>query len=464
MIGGRLEAHVNNWAKLTSDRSILDAVTGYKIEFLPECYPPIQNKPVFQHKMSIVETNVIDSEISKLYQKGVIEQSHHERGQYISPIFIRPKKDGGFRMILDLSELNKNVEYHHFKMDTFQTTIQLVYKGCFMASIDLRDAYYSVPIDIEHRKYLKFSFNGKLWNFKCLPNGLSSGPRLFTKLLKPPFALLREKGHTVLGYIDDTIIIANSKEAAKKAITETVELLTELGFIVHTEKSQFSPVQQLKYLGFIIDSSNMTVTLPVDKKAKIVDMCTELYCQPAPTIRQVAKVIGNLVAAFPAVQFGPLYYRALECDKTMALKQNRGHFDRHMKLSHEAKQELNWWIHNINKSVKHINQRKPDLELETDASGLGWGATDLQTHTGGRWKQSENLLANENNINYLELVASFYGLKSFCADTVNTHVRLKLDNTTAVSYINNMGGTKSPKCNVLVKEMWEWCNQRNIWI
>ena len=169
VIGGRLEGHVNKWTKLTSDRSILDAVTGYKIEFLPECDPPIQNKPVFQHKMAVEETYVIDGEISKLHQKGVIEQSHHECGQYISPIFIRPKKDGGYRMILDLSELNKNVEYHHFKMDTFQTTIQLVYKDCFMASIDLRDAYYSVPINIEHRKYLKFSFNGKLWNFKCLP-------------------------------------------------------------------------------------------------------------------------------------------------------------------------------------------------------------------------------------------------------------------------------------------------------
>ena len=44
------------------------------------------------------------------------------------------------------------------------------------------------------------------------------------------------------------------------------------------------------------------------------------------------------------------------------------------------------------------------------------------------------------------------------------HVRLRLDNTTAVAYINHMGGSKSSRCNGLAKQMWEWCNQRHIWI
>lgn len=153
----------------------------------------------------------IDLEIQKLIEKNVIELSRFEKTQYVSPIFIRPKKDGGSRMILDLSELNKNVEYHKFKMDTFQNSTRLVTKDCFMASIDLRDAYYTVPIAPEHRKFLKFSWKGNLWQYKSLPNGLSSGPRIFTKILKPPFAHLRTQGHTVLGYLDDTLVIEKSK-------------------------------------------------------------------------------------------------------------------------------------------------------------------------------------------------------------------------------------------------------------
>ena len=87
-----------------------------------------------------------------------------------------------------------------------------------MASIDLRDAYYSVPIADIHQKYLKFIWKHNLCQFAALPNGLCSGPRLFTKLLKPPFAFLRRLGHIITGYIDDTLIVAASVEEANNAI------------------------------------------------------------------------------------------------------------------------------------------------------------------------------------------------------------------------------------------------------
>ena len=67
-------------------------------------------------------------------------------------------------------------------------------QNCYMASVDLRDAYYSVPIDKEYQKFLRFSWRGKLVQFTCLPNGLSCASRLFTKILKPVDA----------GYIDDS--------------------------------------------------------------------------------------------------------------------------------------------------------------------------------------------------------------------------------------------------------------------
>ena len=62
--------------------------------------------------------------------------------------------------------------------------------GCFMASLDIRDEYYTVPIHSTYQKYLKFSFNGQLFQFTCMPNGLACAPRLFTKLLKPVYGSL----------------------------------------------------------------------------------------------------------------------------------------------------------------------------------------------------------------------------------------------------------------------------------
>ena len=131
-------------------------MTGYKIEFKPGllCDHNWSHSP--EEKFNATEQCIIDNEIDKLLGKGVIEVTQHCRGEFISPIFIRAKKDGSHRMILNLKDLNTNVECHHFKMETLQSAIALMRPGCYMASIDLRDAYYSVPIDPDYKKYLKF--------------------------------------------------------------------------------------------------------------------------------------------------------------------------------------------------------------------------------------------------------------------------------------------------------------------
>ena len=68
-------------------------------------------------------------------------------------------------------------------MDTLNTIINLMQKDAYMASVDLKDAYYSVKVDEKFRKYLRFWWEGQLYQFTCLPNGLSSAPRLFTNII-----------------------------------------------------------------------------------------------------------------------------------------------------------------------------------------------------------------------------------------------------------------------------------------
>ena len=462
-VGGRLRLFSNEWQKLTSDTHILQAISAYKLEF--ENGPPLsQSRPPVPYRLKHDEKCAVDAEVEKLLSKDVIEISDHEGGQFISNIFTRPKKDGGHRMILDLSELNEYITYRHFKMDTFDTARSLITKNCYMASLDLRDAYYSVPIAESDRKYLKFFWNNTLYHFKALPNGLGSGPRLFTKILKPPLAALRSIGHVITGYIDDSLLVADTKEEAARAVTDSAKLLAQLGFIIHPEKSIFEPTQEIEYLGFVVNSNDMLVSLPQSKKLEISDSCASLLSAVNPKIRTVAKVIGKVVAAFPAVQYGPLHYRKLESDKTAALKANFGHFDRKMQLTDEAKSELQWWIQNIDQSFSCIYRGKPDIEISSDASGLGWGATNGSTHIGGRWNEFEAMIAARNEINYLELLAAFFALKSFCRDSRNIHVKMNIDNTTAVAYISHMGGSKSSTCNELAKQFWAWCIDRQIWV
>ena len=131
--------------------------------------------------------------MERLLAKEVIELVKHEPGEIIYPIFVRKKKDDRFHLILNLKEFNKSVTYTHFNMDTLQTIINLMSPNCFMASVDIKDAYYTIPEQEKHRKYLKFLWNGKLYQFTSIPNGLSCCPRLFTKILKPPLTALHKK-------------------------------------------------------------------------------------------------------------------------------------------------------------------------------------------------------------------------------------------------------------------------------
>lgn len=164
----------------------------YKIEFVAEL--PQQEVVPREISFSTQEQYIFEKKIEKLLHKGVIEETTHCVGEYISTISIRPKKDGTYRLILNLKSLNDHLEYHHFKMDTLQSAIRLMKQNCYMAPVDLRDAYYSVPIDKEYQKFLRFSWKGKLFQFTCLPNGLSCAPRLFTKILSLSMPPLRRRG------------------------------------------------------------------------------------------------------------------------------------------------------------------------------------------------------------------------------------------------------------------------------
>jgi len=455
---GKLREFMLCWRRITSDSNILNYVSGVKISFEGNSLP-VQTR----YRPSVFnryEEQIVQQEITTLLSKGVIEYSSHEAGEFISTIFLRPKSDGSFRMILNLQEFNKSVEYHHFKMDTLDTVVKLVKPGCYMASVDLKDAYYTVPIHRDHQKFLKFEFKGRLYKYTCLPNGLSSAPRIFTKMLKPVYSTLHNQGYISAGYIDDSYLQGDSIIECRQNILCTAKLFTELGFYVHPNKSVFIPTQKLVFLGFIIDSVNMIVSPTPDKIEKTVRACNQLLRKKSPSILDLARVIGLIISLFPGAEYGPLHYRILESDKTMALKNSSGNFNASMKMSEASINELKWWIVHAKHAKKCISYTTPTLLIQSDASKKGWGAVLNGNKIGGRWTPCEAC----KHINVLELQAALFGLKSFADDYKQTHIQLQLDNTTAVAYINNMGGSKSTELDNLAKELWEWAITRELWV
>ena len=194
-------------------------------------------------------------------------------------------------------------------MENLFNVSYLMVQNCFMTSIDLSDAYYSVNINESYRKYLRFIWNDKLYQFTCLSNGLTSAPRYFTKLMKPIFSSLRNQGLFSVYYLDDMWLMGRTLEECQLNMTKIYEMLNKAGFLINFEKSQLTLSQNIKFLGFYLDSISMTINLPVGKREKIVSMCSVLVSdsETKHKIRFVATVIGVLISCLPAVPFGALY-------------------------------------------------------------------------------------------------------------------------------------------------------------
>ena len=224
-----MQQFVPAWKDITDDPEVLDWVEHCHLEFIDDV-SPVQEPDYKVIKFNDTESAIIDSEIVKLLNKGVIVEAPHSQGEFVSSIFLRLKKNGvDYRMILNLKELNKSIVYRHFKMDSLKTATDLMTQGCFMASVDIKDAYYTVPIATEHQKYLKFMWRIKLYQYTCQPTGLASAPRIFTKLLKPVFNVLRQEGYLSSSYIDDCYLQGASYGECYDNVQETVMLLRELG-------------------------------------------------------------------------------------------------------------------------------------------------------------------------------------------------------------------------------------------
>ena len=187
-----------------------------------------------------------------------------------------------------------------------------------------------------------------------------------------------------------------------------IKLFQTLGFTVYSEpKSIFTPTERIEFLGFVINSVTMTITLSNSKKQKLSTLCANLL-SGATTIRTISQVLGKITSSFPATKFGRLHYRNFEVFKTRALKYHKNNFSAKVWLSQEAKANLRWWKNIIDKIYNRIIVPNPSVEIKTVASLNGWGAVMGSSSTGGLFSDEET----EDHINVLELKAILFSLKS----------------------------------------------------
>ncbi|XP_069107399.1 uncharacterized protein [Argopecten irradians] len=358
---------------------------------------PLVKKP-FQTRIpsSWVEgqdAHLIESEVQTMLEKNVIVKSFHCTGQFLSPVFLVPKKDGGNRPVINLKRLNSCVEYQHFQMEGVQSLKTLIQKDDFMVKLDLKDAYFTVPGPSNSSEISEVSLGGP--NIHVCGNafGLAPGPRFLHQTDETsgsphekdrcpngnllgrhdsyePIQGKAPDGHTLseipVGptrisdkhreisldpYSRDRIFRLSSQLNGNDIVTTSKE-----GVKGHRQVSSFVDKQNSHSEGDVGDFGSHDLDLASGGSAPLHLQTSSNVPNPDLPIGQILPSVSNSLLGLSG--------------------------------------ELRWWICQMESwNGKAIINAGPDLIIETDASKKGWGAASGTSRVQGLWTSEERTLS-----------------------------------------------------------------------
>ena len=461
-VGGCLAYHADRWYKMFGN--IFQSRTverGFSLTFKEGKPPPLSKQPV-EMKPKRDQHDLISPAIQELIQKEALEvvEDPSSPGWY-SRIFMVPKSSGGLRTVIDLSRLNRFLAVPKFRMTKFSEVTAALSQGQWAASIDLKDAYFQVPIHPRARKFFRIAWQGKVYQFRALPFGLSPAPWLFTELVRPLVAWAQERGVRMFAYLDDWLIVADTKSECRRAVGMVLEQAVKLGFRINTEKSELEPSQVFVFLGMEYDLILGVVRPTVDRIQKIQDRITELLGPVQLSARTWLRVQGLLNSSYSMITLGRLRGRPVQRYLASVWHQASESLEKAIPSPSdpEVRTQFRWWLDPIRlREGVSLQPLETPVNLFTDASHYGWGGHLDSRMANGAWTPLERRF----HINILEMWAVEKSLLAFRNFLTGSHVHLSTDNATVLAYLKNEGGTHSYPLLEGATKILLWCQHHKI--
>ena len=278
---------------------------GYRIPF--RSTPPLSLDPIPfpSYSPSFIKGKALEREVISLVENGAVELAPLPYPGFYSRLFVVMKASGSWRPIIDLSTRNLCVLKSPFKMETLQSVLLSVRSGNWMLSLDLKDAYLQVPIYPDSRKYLRFVAFERVYQFKALCFGLSTAPRVFTRVMVPVSTFLHHAGIRIRRYLDDWLIQAPLRSLVLQVLDTVLLLCHDLGIVVNWEKSNLVPSLRVVYLGVILDSLSFRASpsqLMVEKLLSVGKEFLSSVVQPVSSWRVLLGVLSSLTPLIPGIR------------------------------------------------------------------------------------------------------------------------------------------------------------------
>lgn len=366
-----------------------------------------------------------------------------EKPQIVSAIGAIPKKGTSkVRLIHDCSRptghaLNDFANNDPFHYQTIQDAVDLVQSGCFLAKVDLSNAYRSVKIHPSN-----FKATGLKWTFKGhdkptylvdrrMPFGASRSPYIFTELGRAVQRIMKNKGFSGLViYLDDFFVVGATWNECNQALHLLMGLLRKLGFAINYNKVE-GPSRNLTFLGIKFDTVNMTLELPREKILQLQGILEAFRNKSKISKRALQSLAGKLNFATQCIYGGRFYLRRIY--SAIAKLRNPWH---RVRVTREMKADIQWWLDWMtvfNGQTPMIDPR-PSTPLFIDACQAAAGATykDQFVYTPWSWYPDANGL----HINFKEAIALEPALNAWAPLFQNKKVQVHCDNQAAVAIIN----------------------------
>ena len=219
-----------------------------------------------------------------------------------------------------------------------------VREGDFLASLDLKDAYFQIPIHGSSRKLLRFMSEGTVYQFKALCFGLSTAPQVFTRVFAAVSAWAHARGIRLLRYLDDWLVLSSSEKKAKESIRELLSLCRTLGIVINEKKSDLVPSQSAKYLGMTIDTGAGKVFPSLARVEKFLAVAERFCTMQSPPAQLWQVVLGHLASLERLVPHGRLRMRSLQWHLKSQWSPESDPPSLLVALPEEARRDLSWWM------------------------------------------------------------------------------------------------------------------------
>ena len=387
---------------------------------------------------------------------------------HCSPLGAVPKKDGSYRIILDLSSprgssVNEGISSSAYsvKYSSFDDAVALVSSlggHAFMAKLDIKHAFRLCPVHPQDWPLLGFMWNNRYHFDTRLPFGSRSSPYIFNKFADALlWILIFVFGIPfIIHYLDDFFICNNTFNQCHNDMLTMQDAFSELGVPLAPDKI-VGPSTKLTYLGIEIDSVAMTIRLPEDKYTALHHQLHSWVSRKKCTKRELLSLIGVLSFCCKVVKPGRIFLRRLIDLSTTVTSLNH-----HLSLNAEARADIQWWLDflptwNGVAIIQAPLQTSHTICLFTDASFSGFGAVFQSRWFSHPWPQSYL----SHDINFMELFAIVAAVMTWGDHWANQQILFFTDNLT-ITNIWKFGSCKNKDLMRLVRHLFLFTAQSNI--